>query len=139
TSSPLLPGDRRSAVVSWWPRPAAASRAASSALGGVARNSLSATTSGAQPRSCRAMASTRAPPPARMFQATIRTGSARLEGDGAEAGAARRMRVVGVALEAHPLDGARRLAELAAEVGVDVAPLAPPAAGLGRARTHDDE
>jgi len=58
-------------VVIWWPRPRSASDRASARLGGVPRNSQSATTSGVHRPSCRAIHSPRWPPPARMFQATI--------------------------------------------------------------------
>src|SRR2546427_11075265 len=105
------------------------SRAASRALGGVARNSESATTSGCQRASWRAMAAARTPPPARMFHATTRTrASAPLEARGAEERRAARARVVGGALEAHPLDRARGLAADAAVIRQRVAPPPRPAA-----------
>src|SRR5207245_10909036 len=78
--------------------------------------------------------------PARMFHATtLRCGSARLEAGGAEGRGAARAGVVGVALEADPLDRARGLAEDAAVIGEDVAPLARPASDAVLARAHDDE
>src|SRR5207247_8052180 len=92
---------RGSQVASGWVGPPATSGAASRALGGGARNSESATTSGCQRASWRAMPAARTPPPARMFHATTRTrASARLEARGAEERGAARARVVGVALEA---------------------------------------
>src|SRR5438046_5009625 len=140
TSSALRRVERGSQVASWWVRPPATSRAASRALGGVARNSESATTSGCQRASWRAMPAARTPPPARMFHATTRTrASARLEARGAEERAAARARVVGVALEADPLDRAGGPAEAAAVIGEDVAPLARPASDAVLARAHDDE
>ena len=48
TSSAFRPGWPGSAVVSWWVRPPAASTVARARVGGVARNSDSATTSGFQ-------------------------------------------------------------------------------------------
>ena len=67
TSSAFVPGRLGSAVVSWCERPPAARAAARPELGAVARNSDSATTSGDQRSSWRAMAAARLPPPARMF------------------------------------------------------------------------
>src|SRR5207253_3205778 len=143
TSRALRRSVRGSQVASWWARPPAASRAASRALGGVARNSESATTSACQRASWRAMASARTPPPARMFHATTRTGrrraSARLEAHGAEEGGAARARVVGVGLEADPLDRSRSVAEDAAVVGEHVTPLARPVAEAHRPRADHDE
>ncbi len=60
------------AVVSWWLRPRFASSSASWRLGGVARNSQRQTMSGCQRWIWAWMPSTRTPPPALMFQATIR-------------------------------------------------------------------
>src|SRR5207247_10177056 len=106
----------------------ATSAAAGGALGGVGGNAESATTSGCQRAGWRAMPAARTPPPARMFHATTRTrASARLEARGAEERGAARARVVGVALEADPLDRARGLAEDAAVIGEDAAPLPRPA------------
>ena len=63
---------RYCAVVHWCTSPLDASAAASVALGGVPRNSQRPTMSGAHASSWRAIAPTRCPPPARMFQNTTR-------------------------------------------------------------------
>ncbi len=75
SSRPLTPGRAGSAVVHWKGSPIRARSRASSPLGGVPRNSASATASASQAAICRAMAAARTPPPARMFQKTTRIGS----------------------------------------------------------------
>ena len=77
SSSPFTPGAAGSAVVHWWVRPCSASAAARAQLGGVPRNSQSATTSGAHAARRAAMRIVRTPPPAQMFQNTTRM----VEGD----------------------------------------------------------
>ena len=76
-SRPLTAGRAGDAVLSWWGSPCPASARASSPLGGVARNSESATRPAPSARSGRAMRGGARPPPARMFQKTTRIRSPR--------------------------------------------------------------
>ncbi len=72
SSSPLAPGESPLAVVHWCTRPCSASAVERVRLGGVPRNSQSPTMSGAHARNRAAMRGARTPPPAQMFQNTMR-------------------------------------------------------------------
>jgi hypothetical protein len=73
TSRAFLAGSSGETVARWCESPIRDRCAASSWLGGVPRNSHSTTSDGRHLASWLAMPATRAPPPARMFQQTMRT------------------------------------------------------------------
>jgi hypothetical protein len=78
SSNPFAPREGTDAVVHWCTSPYSASAVERARLGGVPRNSQSAVTSGAHATSRAAMRWARKPPPAQMFQKTIRMVGLRL-------------------------------------------------------------